>query len=50
MRKLPIEDHELGKVKTEIKKEAYPSFDNYYFWNESPGDYIKRPGQIIVSE
>ena len=34
IRKLPIEDHELGKVKTEIKKEAYTSFDNYNFWNE----------------
>ena len=31
---LPIEDHELEKVKTEIKKEAYSSFDNYNFWNE----------------
>ena len=29
IRKLPIEDHELEKVKTEIKKEAYSSFDNY---------------------
>ena len=34
IRKLPIEDHELEKVKTEIKKEAYTSFDNYNFWNE----------------
>ena len=34
IRKLPIEDHELEKVKTEIKKEAYSSFDNYNFWNE----------------
>ena len=33
IRKLPIEDHELEKVKTEIKKEAYSSFDNYNFWN-----------------
>ena len=33
IRKLPIEDHELEKVKTEIKKEAY-TFDNYNFWNE----------------
>ena len=32
--KLPIEDHELEKVKTENKKEAYSSFDNYNFWNE----------------
>ena len=32
--KLPIEDHELEKLKTEIKKEAYSSFDNYNFWNE----------------
>ena len=31
---MPIEDHELEKVKTEIKKEAYWSFDNYSFWNE----------------
>ena len=30
----PIEDHELEKVKTEIKKEEYSSFDNYNFWNE----------------
>ena len=29
-----IEDHELEKVKTEINKEAYSSFDNYKFWNE----------------
>ena len=34
IRKLPIEDHELEKVKTEIKKEVYSSFDNYNFWNE----------------
>ena len=34
IRKLPIEDHELEKVKTGIKKEAYTSFDNYNFWNE----------------
>ena len=34
IRKLPIEDHELEKLKTEIKKEAYSSFDNYNFWNE----------------
>ena len=33
-RKLPIEDHELKKVKTEIKKEAYSLFDNCNFWNE----------------
>ena len=32
--KLSIEDHEIEKVKTEIKKEAYSSFDNYNFWNE----------------
>ena len=32
--KLPIEDHELEKVKTEIKKEVHSSFDNYNFWNE----------------
>ena len=29
--KLPIEDNELEKVKTEIKKEAYSLFDNYNF-------------------
>ena len=29
-----FEDHELEKVKTEIKKAAYSSFDNYNFWNE----------------
>ena len=34
IRKLPIEDHELEKVKTEINREAYSSFDNYNFWNE----------------
>ena len=34
IRKLPIESHELEKVKTKIKKEAYSSFDNYNFWNE----------------
>ena len=34
IRKLPIEDHELEKVKTGIKKEAYTSCDNYNFWNE----------------
>ena len=34
IRKLLIEDHELEKLKTEIKKEAYSSFDNYKFWNE----------------
>ena len=26
-----FEDHELEKVKTEIKKAAYSSFDNYNF-------------------
>ena len=31
IRKLLNEDHELEKVKTEIKKEAYSSFDNYNF-------------------
>ena len=31
IRKLLIEDHQLEKVKTEIKKEAYSSFDNYNF-------------------
>ena len=31
MQKLPIEDHELEKVTTEIKKDAYSSFDNYNF-------------------
>ena len=34
IRKLPIEDHELEKIKTEINKEAYSSFDKYNFWNE----------------
>ena len=34
IRKLPIEDHELEKVKTEIKKEVYMSLNNYNFWNE----------------
>ena len=34
IRKLPIENHELEKVKTEIKKEEYSLFDNYNFWNE----------------
>ena len=29
--KLRNEDHELERVKTEIKKEAYSSFDNYNF-------------------
>ena len=32
--KLPIEDHEIEKVKTEFKKEAYSSFGNYNFWNK----------------
>ena len=34
IQKLPIEDHELEKVKTEIKKEVYMSLNNYNFWNE----------------
>ena len=34
IRKLYIENYELEKVKTEIKKEAYSSFDNYNFWSE----------------
>ena len=34
IRKLLIEDHEVENVETEIKKEAYSSFDNYNFWNE----------------
>ena len=31
MQKLPIEDHELEKVTTEIKKDAYSSVDSYNF-------------------
>ena len=34
IRKLSIEDHELEKGKTEIKKEAHSSCDNYHFCNE----------------
>ena len=34
IRKVHFEDHELEKVKTEIKKEVYSSFDNCNFWNE----------------
>ena len=34
IRKLPIEDHELEQVRTEIKEEAYSLFDSYNFWNE----------------
>ena len=34
IQKVPFEDHELEKVKTEIKKEVYSSFDNCNFWNE----------------
>ena len=34
IRNLPIEDHERENLKTEIKMEAYSSFDNYNFWNE----------------
>ena len=31
IQKLLIEDHELEKVRTKIKKEAYSSFDNFNF-------------------
>ena len=31
---MPIEDHELEKLQTKIKKEAYSSFEDYNFWNE----------------
>ena len=34
IRKLPIEDHELEQVRTEIKEEAYSLLDSYNFWNE----------------
>ena len=34
IQKLPIEDHELQKVRKEIKSETYSSFDNYNFRNE----------------
>ena len=34
IQKLPIEDRELEKVRTEIKNETYSSFDNYNFRNE----------------
>ena len=34
IKKLLIEDHELEKVKKEIKKETYLLFDNYNFWNK----------------
>ena len=34
IRKLPIEDHKIEKVKTEIKRKEYSSFDNYNFWNK----------------
>ena len=37
IRKLPIEDHELENVWTEIKNRAYSSFDNCnFFWNDLP--------------
>ena len=37
IRKLPIEDHEIENVQTEIKNRAYSSFDNYnFFWNDLP--------------
>ena len=32
--KLPTEDHELERKKTDNKKVAYSSFDNYRFWDE----------------
>ena len=47
IRKLPIEDHQLEKVKTEIKKAAYSSFDNYNFWSElniSKEEYLALKG------
>ena len=47
IRKLPIEDHQLEKVKTEIKKAAYSSFDNYNFWSElniSKEEYLPLKG------
>ena len=47
IRKVPIEDNELKKLKTEIKREAYSSFDNYNFWNElniSKEEYLALKG------
>ena len=41
------QDHELEKVKTEIKKETYSSFDNYNFWSElniSKEDFLALKG------
>ena len=32
--KLPTEDHEWEGKKTDNKKEAYSSFDNYRFWDK----------------
>ena len=41
--KLPTEDHEWEGKKTDNKKEAYSSFDNYRFWdklNFSKGEHM----------
>ena len=49
--KLPIEGHDLEKVKTEIQKEAYSSFNNYNKLTPSTQDvnwtYIRRPGRLL---
>ena len=34
LQKLSIKDHKVEKVKAEIKKEEFSSFDIYNFWNE----------------
>ena len=50
IRKLSNEEHELEKVKAEIKKEAYSLFDNYNFWSElsiSKEEYLALKGLPI---
>ena len=34
MKKLRVQNNILERIKTELKKEAFTSYDNYNFWQE----------------
>ena len=45
--KLPVSDNILERLKAEIKKEAFSSYDNYSFWDElniSKGEHVALKG------
>ena len=56
--KLPVPDNMLERLKFEIKREAFPSYDNYSFWDElniSKGEHAALKGlsannDLIIQE